>query len=419
MLEIKNLYFYYIKENLIFENLNFSCPNGCFAITGPNGSGKTTLIRVISKVSDALYGGKTEGEIKFDGSANFTPSVVLQNNDSNIFCETAFEEVSFFCLNKNFIFKNPSDFFKHWGMENIKDIRTDRLSYGQKQKYSISLALSFSNRANLVLMDEPLAFLDADNINLFKKTLCELKQNNTVLIFGHRFEELSDLIDGYLLLKDGKISEIKPQKKEKAVFIENKSFLSEKETIKLEKITHKNMRKKLDFILKKGEIKIVYGPNGSGKTTLCKIISGIVEDFDGDIYLNGLKANKNKLLKNVFPILANPDTQIISRKISDIFNNFRQNETEVILKKLNLYLKKDYYVSHLSYGEKQKFLIAYGVLSNKDSILIDEPFLSFDKESEHSVFEVLSDYLKSGGSVLFFTHRKDICEFMDCDIIEL
>jgi energy-coupling factor transporter ATP-binding protein EcfA2 len=45
-------------------------------------------------------------------------------------------------------------------------------------------------------MDEPLAFLDADNIDSFKKTLSELKKNNTVLIFGHRFEELSDLIDG-------------------------------------------------------------------------------------------------------------------------------------------------------------------------------------------------------------------------------
>ncbi|MEW6013105.1 MAG: ATP-binding cassette domain-containing protein [Elusimicrobiota bacterium] len=419
MLEIKNLSFFYIRENLIFDNLNFSCPKGCFAVTGPNGSGKTTLIRVISKVSDALYGGKTEGEIKFDGSSNFTPSVVLQNNDSNLFCETAFEEVSFFCLNKNFVFKNPSDFFKHWGLENIKDIRTDKLSYGQKQKYSISLALSFSNRANLVLMDEPLAFLDADNIDSFKKTLSELKKNNTVLIFGHRFEELSDLIDGYFLLKSGKISEIEPQKKEKAVFIESKSDLSERESIKLEKITHKNMRKKVDFTLRKGEIKIVYGPNGSGKTTLCKIISGILGDFDGEIYLNGLKADKNRLLKRVFPVLANPDTQIISRKISDIFNNFNKKETEEMFRKLNLYFKKDYYVSHLSYGEKQKFLISYGVLSKKDLILIDEPFLSFDKESERSVFEVLSDYLKSGGSVLFFTHRKDISEVIDCDIIEL
>lgn len=419
MLEIKNLSFSYDKKDYVIRDLNFNVDKGCFGITGPNGSGKTTLIRVISGVGESLYGGKKIGEVIFESKSDFIPSVVLQNNDSNIFCETAKEEVEFFVLNKNFIFRNSSDFFKHWGLEVIKDIKTDKLSYGQKQKYSISLALSFSNRANLILMDEPLAFLDIDNINYFKKILFELKKNNTILIFGHRFEEIGDLIDRYYILNEGKIFESKPFPRSDSVLIKNKYNSNGQKFLRLNNITHRHIGKKIDLELKNGEIKIIYGNNGCGKTTLCKIISGMVNDYEGEIYLKGDKADSKKLLKNGFPILANPDTQIISRKISDIFKYFNETSVKEILVKLNLYKKKDYYVSHLSYGEKQKFLIAYAVLSKKDLILIDEPFLSFDMESERLIFDVLADYIISGGSVLFFTHRKDIMRMIDCDIIEL
>lgn len=417
MLEIKNLSFSYNAKDFIFKDLNFSCSNGCFALTGPNGSGKTTLIRIISRLAVPLYGGLVDGDIIFNGKKDFIPSVVLQNNDSQILCETAYDEVSFFSLNRNFIFKNPSDFFKHWNIEKIKDIRTDFLSYGEKQKYAISLCLSFSNRANLILMDEPLAFLDENNINSFREILKDLKKNNTVLIFGHRFDEISSVIDDYFVIKDKKISKLDSFTYHKKLILKNDTF-SNSIFIKADNIVSKFIRKKINFEIRKGEMKIIYGPNGSGKTTFVKIISGMINEFDGQIYVEDIKTSRKELLKNIFPILANPDTQIIARKISDIFKNSNSKWIDLI-KKLGLYEKRDYYISHLSYGEKQKFLIAYAVASDKKMIIIDEPFLSFDINTEYAVFNLIKDYLTKGGVVLFSTHRKDIFNIVDCDIIEL
>ncbi|MEF3279681.1 MAG: ATP-binding cassette domain-containing protein [Elusimicrobiota bacterium] len=417
MLEIKNLSFSYNKKDFIFKDLNLSLEKGLYVITGPNGSGKTTLVRIITRMAELLYQGKIEGRISLNGKENFKPYVVLQNNDASLFYETLVDEISFLSLNKDFIFKDPLEFFKRWNLEKIKDIRSDFLSYGQKQIYSIAVSLSFKDRDNLIIMDEPIAFLDELNIAYFRDLISELKKENVILLFGHRFLEISDIVDGFFNISGGKIEKI-PK-----ITYQRKKLISANHDrkdiiLKISSLTHNFIKNKVDFEIKKFDMKVVYGINGSGKTTLAKILSGIVRDFKGYLYIEEKHADSRFLLENVYPVFANPDTQIISRRISNIFENFCEKANS-ILKKLCLLEKKDYFISHLSYGEKQKFLIAYAILKNKKIILVDEPFISFDYESEKAIFEILKDYIEEGGSVIFFTHRKDILDLVDCDIIEL
>ena len=417
-MEIKNLSFSYDGINKIFDGVSLSFRNGCYALTGSNGSGKTTLVRIISGVAVELYKGKLSGKISIDDESLKKPAVIPQELDSSLLAETAYDEVSFFSLNKNFRFKDPDEFFKSWKLDDIKNKKTDRLSSGEKQRYIISVNLSFLNRADLVVMDEPLAFLDDNNLNLLMEMLAKLKKNFTVLIVGHRFDEMSEVIDGYFEIRDKKILPFVHKKYESEILINGDEFKKEKNCVAVKNLSHRFLKKSIDFELKSGEIKVLYGPNGSGKTTVTRILAGMIDDYEGDIYFCGGKADRSLLYKNVFPVMSNPDVEIMARKMSDMFG-YKNDLLKKYLEGLGIYEKLDSYASQLSYGEKQKFLIVSAILSNKKLIIIDEPLLSFDIASEKAIFLLLREYLKNGGSVLFITHRMDIIKSIRCDVIEI
>jgi energy-coupling factor transport system ATP-binding protein len=418
-MEIKNLSFSYDGINNIFYDASLSLKKGCYAVTGSNGSGKTTLVRIISGVAVDLYKGKLSGEISIDDEPLKKPVVIPQELDSSLLAETAYDEVSFFSLNKNFMFKNPDEFFKIWGLDEIKNKKTDRLSSGEKQRYIISVNLSFSNRAALVIMDEPLAFLDDNNLNLLIERVGELKKNFTVLIVGHRFDEMNEVIDGYFEIRDKRIEPFVHKKYQSEVFIKGNDFKQEKNIVAVKNLSHRFLKKSIDFELKSGEIKVLYGPNGSGKTTVTRILAGMIDDYEGDIYFCDRKADRSLLYKNVFPVMSNPDVEIMARRISDMFNGYKSDVLKKYMEGLKIYEKLGSYASHLSYGEKQKFLMVNAILSDKKLIIVDEPFLSFDIASEKAIFLLMREYLKNGGSVIVITHRRDIINSISCDVIEI
>lgn len=415
MLEIKNLKFSYKTGDLIFDNVNLRLEKGCHFISGPNGCGKTTLMRILSNVVYNIYRCDISGEIYLNGKKDFNPVVVLQNLDSNILYDSAYDEVKFFSFSPSFTFKNPDDFFNYWNINNFKMKNTAKLSYGEKQRYLIAIALSFINKDKMICLDEPFAFLDDENVSYIKDLIKKLKKDSLILLFGHNISEVNDIVDFFWVIKNKKIVPMETN----SLYSKLSKLLGSKRSqdivLKCESVSHNYIRKKVSFEIRKGELKVLYAPNGSGKTTLVKILSGMINDYSGNIYINGKKADSFLLLKSVFCVLSNPDTQIIARTIRDFFEDdkFYIN----LLKKIGLDLKLNYYISHLSYGEKQKLLILYSLFKKKDLIIIDEPFMSFDCETETSILEFIEDYLKNGGSVIISTPKKNF--FRGCDIIEL
>jgi len=417
MLEIKNLRFSYKSGDLIFDGADLKIDKGCYFIGGANGSGKTTLIRILTKLAQNLYKCEMSGEIYLNGKKDFKPVVVSQNIDSCVLYDTAYEEIRFFSLNSDFIFRNPDDFFKSWKLEDFKTKNTNKLSYGEKQKYLISVALSFLNRDNIICLDEPFAFLDDENVLYIKNLIKKLKNEFIVLFFGHNQDEVFDIADSFFVIKNKKIIPL-DYKDTKIEIKKSFKYKNRNNTVlKCEGISHNYMRKKISFEIKSGELKVLYAPNGSGKTTLVKILSGICEDYSGSLYLKGSKANRSALLESVFCVLSNPDAQLIARTVREFLGN--DNFYLELLKRVGLESKMDCYISHLSYGEKQKLLILYSIFKKKDLIIIDEPFMSFDYETEVSILNLIDEYLKNEGSVIISTPKRNFFDYLDCDIIDL
>ncbi|MEV3223989.1 ATP-binding cassette domain-containing protein [Paenibacillus larvae] len=149
----------------------------------------------------------------------------------------------------------------------------------------------------------------------------------------------------------------------------------------------------IDLEIPKKSIVTLTGKNGIGKTTLLNILGGISE-FEGDVLLNeiSLKYHFKDYLKLTWLISNDPflyDYLTVSEMI-DFIALLSNNNTclttaykDNMIEYLELTRYKSVFIKNLSLGTKQKLSFIIGFLNNPKLVLIDEPFVNFDKTSMH------------------------------------
>lgn len=157
---------------------------------------------------------------------------------------------------------------------------------------------------------------------------------------------------------------------------------------------------------------LVIGPNGGGKTTLLRLILGILEPWDGTITFRkdisgrlGYVPQYSTFNKN-FPITSLD--MVLTGRISsgNFLRKYKKEdieETEVILKKLNLYNKRNENINDLSGGQLQRVLIARALVSDPAVLFLDEPTASIDITSQTNLRDFL-DELNKKMAIVVVTH---------------
>lgn len=212
-LEVKNL----TKEfnhKLVLNNISFEAKNGEFlSILGPSGCGKTTLLKILIGIENA-----TSGDIYKDGNniTNLDPSkrgmgIVFQNYAlfPNM---TALENVSY-ALNLKIKDKKKAkeesvNMLKMINMKEHMEKYPHELSGGQQQRVAIARTLVLN--PDIILFDEAMSALDADNRLHLRKELKEIqkKLKTTMIYITHDQEEAFSLSDRVMILNNGKIEQI-------------------------------------------------------------------------------------------------------------------------------------------------------------------------------------------------------------------
>ena len=177
------------------------------------------------------------------------------------------------------------------------------------------------------------------------------------------------------------------------------------------------------YSFKEKGLYFVVGDSGCGKSTLLNIIGLIEEEFDGDVYFNGLplknlkKEEKEKYrILNLSYVFQNfnlfeNDTALNNIKlalegISDINRENEINLLNDIINGLGLDNIKDLYVKDLSGGEKQRVAIARALITDPQIILCDEPTGSLDSINSEIVFSILKK-ISSSKTVICVSHDED------------
>ena len=221
--EIKNLSFKYDEKNFALKNLNAEIFSGeWLSIIGQTGSGKSTLVQHLN----ALYKIQS-GEIFFNGSQNLPQNgkevhelrqkvgLVFQHPEDQLFSATVKEEISF--APKNAGLKN-SDLENSilYGLECVgldkKFLDRNPLALSGGERRLVAIASVLATRPECIVLDEPLAGLDAFYQKKILKMLKNLRNSGTTVItITHDLDTALKFSDRILILRDGeKIKEGAP-----------------------------------------------------------------------------------------------------------------------------------------------------------------------------------------------------------------
>ncbi len=182
----------------------------------------------------------------------------------------------------------------------------------------------------------------------------------------------------------------------------------------------------VEFHVKRGEILGLLGPNGAGKTTTIKIICGLIVPDHGDVIINGINVQKDRLkaLRHISAVLEgnrNLYWRLTARENLEYFAGNRgrnrkkmAGQIDELLHEFNLKEKENELVSNLSRGMQQKLALAVALLADSDVILLDEPTLGLDIETGYEVRSLLKKISAAGKTIIISTHDmpvvQDLCE---------
>ena len=187
----------------------------------------------------------------------------------------------------------------------------------------------------------------------------------------------------------------------------------------------KDIVKKLSFSLKQGEFISMLGTSGCGKSTIFRLITGLENPSEGNIFLNGnnLKSKKNLIGYMPQKDLLLPWRNILENiclplEISGVGKLQAKEKAEEFLKKFSLYEYKNKYPKDLSGGMKQRISFIRTLLTNSDLLLLDEPFSALDAITRISLQEwTLNQCSKLNKTILFITHDVEEAIFLSNKIL--
>ena len=204
----------------VIKDLSFNVKRGeVFGFLGANGAGKTTTIRALLGLYEPTTGTLHINDKRYNPSMSATIGYLpeergLYRNEPVINTMVYFAVLH--GLSENEAKKRAIAYLKRVGLAEKANERLVKLSGGQQQK--IQLGVTILHEPSLMILDEPTEALDPVNRSLLMDIINEHRAKGaTVMLVTHRMDEVEQLCDRILLLKDGsaalygKIDEVKEQ----------------------------------------------------------------------------------------------------------------------------------------------------------------------------------------------------------------
>jgi cobalt/nickel transport system ATP-binding protein len=166
----------------------------------------------------------------------------------------------------------------------------------------------------------------------------------------------------------------------------------------------------------------ILGSNGSGKTTMLKALDGLIKDFDGAVFLDGVNVKKlspKDIYKKVGLIFQNPDDQLFASNVFEdvafgpLNMGFAEKETSIRVNnalkdvEMEAYAKKS--IHNLSFGQKKRICIAGLLAMGHEILLLDEPTAGLDPMGEYKMMNLLMKLNRERNvTIVMATHSVDL-----------
>lgn len=177
--------------------------------------------------------------------------------------------------------------------------------------------------------------------------------------------------------------------------------------------------KECNLTIEKGEFVAIIGQSGCGKTTLLRLLNGLTNQTDGEVFVNGQDLSNTDLIEHrrnigyVIQEIALFPHMNVEKNISYVPNLLPKRDKKAIKENAKKYLQLveldedmlERFPAELSGGQRQRVGIARGLMSNPQLLLMDEAFSAVDEITRKSLQEMmLKLYKELGLTVILVTH---------------
>ena len=430
-------------------------PGEVVGLVGPNGAGKSTLMNIITGVFPPA-----SGSIRMNGrEIPLKEYNTLEARQIGISC--AYQELSL-CTNlsvyENFAVSNLAHNIKSFFTRNkwrargkktavamldrvflesginVDDIVGD-LTLAQQQMLEVARAMSFDNLRVLIL-DEPTSSLSSDRIDQLHAAIRKMpSQGVSVFYVSHKIDEIKKITDRVIILKNGLntwegLAEttsteelvknlggtVVSERREKGAETGGTGSIVEVTYLTTEHLDQVSMN------LKPGEVVGLTGLAGSGQKQLLR-----------EIFHTGMGHGKPgiKIGRSVSFISGDRQTEGTFR-LSNIADNILISSLDQLTrlglisgkhfdKLANYWFEKLNFkaegirtpITELSGGSQQKALIARGLASKSDILLLDDLTRGVDIETKQGIYRLIREARRDGKAILW--HSTEDLEMEECD----
>lgn len=419
------------------------------ALMGENGAGKSTLMKILAGVVTPDAGViRKRGDIIRCRS----PKQALDLGISTVFQELSL--LSNLSIAENmFLGKEP---MTAWGLIDkqsmysktvaaLTELEIDlppqtlvsELSIAQRQ--FVEIAHGINAKADVIVLDEPTAALNAADVELLNRHIRRLQaQGKAVVYISHRMDEIFTICDTVSVLKDGRnidtraIADVTPQSLiAMMVGRDIKDLFPERRAINVDpSLSVSDLRlspdsEPLSFTVNKGEIVALAGLEGQGQREILRSLMGDVQPVGGTVTFKGkqhvlpLKVSSGVRLMQEHGIGFVPEDRkyeglLLSLSIEQNLSiglhsaqgsfSVARHHKDVIARIVDAMSIKTNStraaVSELSGGNQQKVLLGRSLASGLDVLLIEEPTRGVDIGAKAEIYKLLREFTDSGGAIV-------------------
>lgn len=426
MLRLSPFKFYYSgsaqKQPQLFSESQIDfAQRGLYLITGPSGSGKSTLLALIKGLAPYSIPGHFVGKIHYKDHLvdqefvratqnevvylfqNPQQQMIHQNTQLE-FCFTAESQQ----LEYEVFAQEKKRLTEEFALSALWNKKTFELSLGEAQR--LLLASLLASRPQVLLLDEPTAFMDQPARQLFYAHLQELKTRYLILLVDHHLSEVSGYADhvlavgedGCVQIKDTafltQLPSLKPDIAKSLPLESSEPYRIEFSQVNFSYRQGLPGLQNICFRAQSPDVVVIRGANGSGKSTFLKLLAGFLKPQKGTITHS--EAKRRNWVKTVGYVMQNPEDNFLYDTAAE---EVERTDPEVVQRFFN---GRNLNVSpySLSEGEKRRLSLLVHLNSEKKVILYDEPTFGLDEKNKRLVAESILKYKEKNILQIVVTH---------------
>lgn len=183
----------------------------------------------------------------------------------------------------------------------------------------------------------------------------------------------------------------------------------------------KQILKGINLDIYPGQVIGYIGPNGAGKSTTVKVLTGLIDDFEGQVIINGIDIQRDPLAvksqigyvpenAELYDVLTPMEYLDFVGKLYGMEDALIEQRTLQLLQAFGLEGQANNRMDTFSKGMRQKILLISGIIHNPQIIILDEPLSGLDANAVIIVKELISLLAREGKTVFYCSHMMDVVE---------